>query len=46
MVVSNNWFGDGATPGAGLSLDCPGATDGGGNTYHAPDVEPPDPRRP
>ena len=46
MVVSNNWFGDGSAPGNGLNLDCPGAVDGGGNTYHDPSVQPPDPRRP
>jgi hypothetical protein len=45
-VVSNNWFGDGTTGSAGLDLSCPGATDGGGNTFHDPTVEPPDPRQP
>jgi hypothetical protein len=44
-VVSNNWFGDGTTGTAGLDLSCPGATDGGGNTFHAPSVRPPDPRQ-
>jgi hypothetical protein len=45
-VVSNNWFGDGTTGSQGLDLSCPGATDGGGNTFHSPSVQPPDPRRP
>jgi hypothetical protein len=44
-VVSNNWFGDGTTGTAGLDLSCPGATDGGGNTFHSPSVQPPDPRQ-
>jgi hypothetical protein len=45
-VVSNNWFGDGTSSGDGLDLSCPGATDGGGNTFHDPNVQPPDPREP
>ena len=44
-VVSNNWFGDGTTGSAGLDLSCPGATDGGGNSFHSPSVQPPDPRQ-
>jgi hypothetical protein len=45
-VVSNNWFGDGTTGSQGLDLSCPGATNGGGNTFHSPSVAPPDPRQP
>ena len=44
-VVSNNWFGDGATNGSGLFIGCPNASDGGGNTFHDPSVQPPDPRQ-
>jgi hypothetical protein len=40
VSVSNNWFMT-----SGLFLDCPGAVDGGGNTYHSHDETPPDPRR-
>lgn len=46
ITVSNNWFGDGASQGDGVMLNCPGAVDGGGNTYHDPSVQPPSPVRP
>jgi hypothetical protein len=45
-VVTNNWFGNGTTGSRGLDLSCPGSIDGGGNTFHLPSLQPPDPRRP
>ena len=43
QVVSNNWFGDGTAESQRLDLSCPAPTDGGGNTFHSPGVQPPDP---
>lgn len=39
VTASNNWF-----MLAALDLSCPGAVDGGGNTYHSNSETPPDPR--
>lgn len=39
VTVKNTWISQ------GLDLSCPGAVDGGGNSFHAPTVQPPDPRQ-